>query len=130
MNGFRNRSRSSQVWRYRCVGSRAVRLEVRELWAKAADVWWLAAHIAPRTDWQQFAWQRAEYCQRRSRVRPDIHHVLQEVVDVRRKSKNMHIGLTPSRCSVAQRRKREKASFPRFRRFDIICEWHLSYIQT
>lgn len=63
-------------------------------------------------------------------VRPDIHHVLQEVVDVRRKSKNMHIGLTPSRCSVAQRRKREKASFPRFRRFDIICEWHLSYIQT
>lgn len=63
-------------------------------------------------------------------VRPDIHHVLQEVVDVRRKSKNMHIGLTPSRCSVAQRRKREKASFPRFRRFDIICEWHLLYIQT
>ncbi|HHU8707384.1 TPA: hypothetical protein ACUKJ4_004877 [Escherichia coli] len=53
MNGFRNRSRSSLVWRYRCVGNRAVRLEVRELWAEAADVWWLAAHIAPRTDWQQ-----------------------------------------------------------------------------
>ena len=67
MNGVRNHSRSSQVWRYRCVGNRAVRLEVRELWAEAADVWWLAAHIAPRTDWQQFAWQRAEYCQRRSR---------------------------------------------------------------
>lgn len=50
-------------------------------------------------------------------VRPDIHHVLQEVVDVRRKSKNIHIGLTPSRCSVVQPRKREKASFPRFRRF-------------
>ena len=67
MSGFRNHSRSSQVWRYRCVGNRAVRLEVRELWAEAADVWWLAAHIAPRTDLQQFAWQRAEYCQRRSR---------------------------------------------------------------
>ncbi|MGG6848842.1 UNVERIFIED_CONTAM: hypothetical protein QJA12_25625, partial [Escherichia coli] len=52
MNGFRNRSRNSLVWRYRCVGNRAVRLEVRELWAEAADVWWLAAHIAPRTDWQ------------------------------------------------------------------------------
>ncbi|EHN94175.1 hypothetical protein ESOG_04711 [Escherichia coli E101] len=50
-------------------------------------------------------------------VRPDIHHVLQEVVDVRRKSKNIHIGLTPSRCSVVQPREREKASFPRSRRF-------------
>lgn len=67
MNGFRNRSRSSQVWRWQRAGGRAVTLEVRELWAEATDVWWLAAHIAPRTDWQQFAWQRAEHCQRRSR---------------------------------------------------------------
>ncbi|WP_137469725.1 ANR family transcriptional regulator [Escherichia coli] len=67
MNGFRKCSRSSQVWRYRRVGKRAVRLEVRERWAEAADVWGLAAHIAPRTDWQQFASQRAEHCQRRSR---------------------------------------------------------------
>ncbi|MEE7423784.1 hypothetical protein Q0Q83_21990 [Escherichia marmotae] len=69
MNGFRNSSRNVQVWRYQRAGNRAVRLEIREYWTEAADVWWLAAHIAPRTDWQRFARQRAEYCQQRSRGR-------------------------------------------------------------
>ncbi|MCQ1564509.1 hypothetical protein NOE45_24495, partial [Escherichia coli] len=27
--------------------------------------WLLTARVAPRTDWQQFARQRAEHCQRR-----------------------------------------------------------------
>lgn len=67
MNGFRNRSRSSQVWRWQRAGGRVVILEVSGRWMEAAEAWIRAAHIAPRTDWKQFAWQRAEYCQRRSR---------------------------------------------------------------
>ncbi|EOW4437559.1 hypothetical protein ACOXN6_002604 [Shigella sonnei] len=67
MNGFRNRSRSSQVWRWQRAGGRVVILEVSGRWMEAAEAWIRAVHIAPRTDWQQFAWQRAEYCQRRSR---------------------------------------------------------------
>ena len=65
MNGFRNSSRNGQVWRYQRTGSRAVSLEVREFWMEAADAWLLAARVAPRTDWQQFARQRAERCQLR-----------------------------------------------------------------
>lgn len=67
MNGFRNRSRSSQVWRWQRAGGRAVILEVSGRWMEAAEAWRRAAHIAPRTDWQEFARQRAEHCQRRSR---------------------------------------------------------------
>ncbi|EFI4461783.1 hypothetical protein [Escherichia coli] len=67
MNGFRNRSRSSKVWCWQRAGGRAVILEVSGRGIEAAEAWIRAAHIAPRTDWQQFAWQRAEYCQRRSR---------------------------------------------------------------
>ncbi|HCN8134826.1 hypothetical protein [Escherichia coli] len=67
MNGFRNRSRSSKVWCWQRAGGRAVILEVSGRWIEAAEAWIRAAHIAPRTDWQQFAWQRAEHCQRRSR---------------------------------------------------------------
>ena len=55
MNGFGNHSRGAQVWRYQRTGSRAVSLEVRGFWKEAADVWLLAARVAPRTDWQQFA---------------------------------------------------------------------------
>ncbi|WP_236942598.1 MULTISPECIES: hypothetical protein, partial [unclassified Escherichia] len=45
--------------------SRAVSLEVRGFRKEAAEAWLLAARVAPRTDWQQFARQRAENCQRR-----------------------------------------------------------------
>ncbi|EPC4383194.1 TPA: hypothetical protein ACHLAF_005208 [Escherichia coli] len=69
MNGFRNSSRNGQVWRWQRVGSRAVILEVSGRWMEAAEAWRRAACIAPRTDWQQFAWQRVEYCQRRSRIK-------------------------------------------------------------
>ncbi|EOU9794370.1 hypothetical protein LA060_004750 [Escherichia coli] len=61
MNGFRNSSRNGQVWRWQ----RAVSLEVRGFRKEAAEAWLLAARVAPRTDWQQFARQRAERCQRR-----------------------------------------------------------------
>ncbi|HFF8484682.1 TPA: hypothetical protein ACWSBF_004978, partial [Escherichia coli] len=43
----------------------AVSLEVRGFRKEAAEAWLLAARVAPRTDWQQFARQRAERCQRR-----------------------------------------------------------------
>ncbi|EFE8063050.1 hypothetical protein F2Z75_24440 [Escherichia coli] len=69
MNGFRNSSRNGQVWRWQRAGSRAVILEVSGRWMEAAEAWRRAACIAPRTDWQQFAWKRAEYCQRRSRIK-------------------------------------------------------------
>lgn len=65
MSGFRNHSPDSQVWRYQRTGSRAVSLEVRGFRKEAAEAWLLAARVAPRTDWQQFARQRAEDCQRR-----------------------------------------------------------------
>ncbi|WP_106661458.1 hypothetical protein [Escherichia coli] len=65
MNGFRNSSRNGQVWRYQRAGSRAVSLEVRGFRKEAAEAWLLAACVTPRTDWQQFARQRAERCQRR-----------------------------------------------------------------
>ncbi|EDV1166108.1 hypothetical protein [Escherichia coli] len=61
MDGFRSHSRDAQVWRYQ----RAVSLEVRGFRKEAAEAWLLAARVAPRTDWQQFARQRAERCQRR-----------------------------------------------------------------
>ena len=64
MNGCRNSSRNGQVWRWPRAGSRAVILEVRGLWMKAAEAWQRAAYEAPRTDWQQFARQRAERCHR------------------------------------------------------------------
>ncbi|MGC6612196.1 hypothetical protein ACP0GZ_27420, partial [Escherichia coli] len=32
---------------------------------EAAEAWLQAARVVPRTDWQQFARQRAERCQRR-----------------------------------------------------------------
>lgn len=67
MNGFRNRSRNGQVWRWRRAGGWAVTLEVRGRWMEAAEAWRRAACIAPRTDWQQFARQRAEHCRCRSR---------------------------------------------------------------
>ncbi|EPT7520486.1 hypothetical protein ACVSHZ_004670, partial [Escherichia coli] len=54
MNGFRNSSRNTQVWRWQRAGNRAVRLEVRGLWLEAAEAWRRAACVAPRTDWQQF----------------------------------------------------------------------------
>ncbi|MGV5674573.1 hypothetical protein ACVN3P_24795, partial [Escherichia coli] len=54
-----------QVWRWQRAGSRAVSLEVRGFRKEAAEAWLLAARVAPRTDWQQFARQRAERCQRR-----------------------------------------------------------------
>ncbi|WP_434083933.1 hypothetical protein [Escherichia coli] len=60
MNGFRNSSRNGQVWRWQRAGSRAVSLEVRGFRKEAAEAWLLAARVAPRTDWQQFARQRAE----------------------------------------------------------------------
>ncbi|EJB3947376.1 hypothetical protein MT229_004553 [Escherichia coli] len=65
MNGFRNSSRNGQVWRWQRAGSCAVSLEVRGFRKEAAEAWLLAARVAPRTDWQQFARQRAERCQRR-----------------------------------------------------------------
>ncbi|EIQ4656382.1 hypothetical protein RAL67_004335 [Salmonella enterica] len=65
MNGFRNSSRNTQVWRWQRAGNRAVRLEVRGLWLEAAEAWCRAAHTAPRADWQAFARQRAERCRRR-----------------------------------------------------------------
>ncbi|HFY4991262.1 TPA: hypothetical protein ACIH1H_004672 [Salmonella enterica subsp. enterica serovar Typhimurium] len=67
MNGFRNSSRNGQVWRWQRAGSRAVSLEVRGFRKEAAEAWLLAARVAPRTDWQRFARQRAEHCQRRCR---------------------------------------------------------------
>lgn len=91
MNGFRNRSRSSKVWCWQRAGGRAVILEVSGRWIEAAEAWIRAAHIAPRTDWQQFAWQRQNTASGAAGIRPDIHRVLQEVVDVRRKSKNIHV---------------------------------------
>ncbi|HBD5165940.1 hypothetical protein [Escherichia coli] len=69
MNEFSRNSRNAQVWRYQRSGSRAVRLEVRELWLEAAEAWRRAAWIAPRTDWQLFAGKRAEHCYRRCRGR-------------------------------------------------------------
>ncbi|EEY3113212.1 ANR family transcriptional regulator [Salmonella enterica] len=69
MNGFRNSSRNSQVWRYQRAGNRAVSLEVRGLWMEAAEAWRRAAYVAPRAGWQQFARQRAEHCHRRCRGR-------------------------------------------------------------
>ncbi|EFM2099343.1 TPA: hypothetical protein L1V88_004978 [Escherichia coli] len=69
MNGFRNSSRNGQVWRWQRAGSRAVSLEVRGFRKEAAEAWLLAARVAPRTDWQQFARKRAEHCHRRSRGR-------------------------------------------------------------
>ncbi|ENJ1621779.1 hypothetical protein ACEYZO_004332 [Escherichia coli] len=65
MNGFRNSSRNTRVWRWQRAGNRAVRLEVRGLWLEAAEAWCRAAHTAPRADWQAFAQQRAEHCRRR-----------------------------------------------------------------
>ncbi|WP_096960885.1 ANR family transcriptional regulator [Escherichia coli] len=67
MNGTGRDSQNSGVWRYRQVGCRAVRLEVRGDWPGAAEAWLRAAQSAPRTDWQQFAQQRAERCRRRYR---------------------------------------------------------------
>ncbi|ECI7569196.1 TPA: ANR family transcriptional regulator [Escherichia coli] len=69
MNGFRSHSRDAQGWRYQRTGNRAVSLELRGFWKEAAETWLLAARVAPRTDWQQFARQRAEHCQRRCRGR-------------------------------------------------------------
>ncbi|EFN6235096.1 hypothetical protein FVI09_21735 [Escherichia coli] len=69
MNGFRSHSRDAQVWRYHRAGSRAVSLEVKGFRKEAAEAWLLAACVAPCTDWQQFARQRAEECQRRYRGR-------------------------------------------------------------
>ncbi|EMW3958732.1 hypothetical protein AAE169_004288 [Escherichia coli] len=69
MNGFRNSSRNTQVWRWQRAGNRAVRLEVRGLWLEAAEAWRRAACVAPRTDWQQFARKRAERCRRRCQGR-------------------------------------------------------------
>ncbi|WDB54775.1 hypothetical protein PS037_23375 (plasmid) [Escherichia albertii] len=65
MNGFGNYSRDAQTWRYQRAGSHAVSLEIREFWRETAEAWLLAARAAPRTDWQQFARQRAERCRRR-----------------------------------------------------------------
>ncbi len=65
MNDFRRETRNSHVWRYQRAGSRAVSLEVRGFRKEAAEAWLLAARVAPRTDWRQFARQRAERCQRR-----------------------------------------------------------------
>lgn len=58
MNGTGRDSQNSGVWRYRQVGRRAVRLEVRGDWPGAAEAWLRAAQSAPRTDWQQFARKR------------------------------------------------------------------------
>ena len=69
MNGLRNHSRNAQVWCYQRAGSRAVSLENRGFWKEAAEAWLLTARVAPRTDWQRFARQRAEHCQRRCRGR-------------------------------------------------------------
>ncbi|WHG71774.1 hypothetical protein QDW94_27000 (plasmid) [Escherichia coli] len=69
MNGFRNHSRNAQVWCYQRAGSRAVSLENRGFWKEAAEAWLLTARVAARTDWQRFARQRAEHCQRRCRGR-------------------------------------------------------------
>ncbi|EFS3807069.1 ANR family transcriptional regulator [Escherichia coli] len=69
MDGFRSHSRDAQVWRYQRAGSRAVSLEVRGFRKEAAEAWLQAARVAPRTDWQRFARQRAEHCQRRCRGR-------------------------------------------------------------
>ncbi len=69
MNGFRNSSRNGQVWRWQRAGSRAVSLEVRGFRKEAAEAWLLAARVAPRTDWQQFARKKAEHCHRRCRGR-------------------------------------------------------------
>lgn len=66
MNGFSRNSRNAQVWCYQKAGSRAVRLEVRGFWREASEAWQQAASIAPRTDWQQFARQRAGRCRCRS----------------------------------------------------------------
>ncbi|EFD2403970.1 hypothetical protein CQP65_005413, partial [Escherichia coli] len=49
MNGTGRDSQNSGVWRYRQVGRRAVRLEVRGDWPGAAEAWLRAAQSAPRT---------------------------------------------------------------------------------
>ncbi|EPH4539490.1 ANR family transcriptional regulator [Escherichia coli] len=67
MNGFRRNSRNVQCRNYQQAGGQAVRLEVRGRWQEAARAWRRAAHMASRADWQQFALQRAEHCQRRCR---------------------------------------------------------------
>lgn len=64
MNGFIRISRDDHIWRYQRAGSRAVWLEIRGQWMAAEAAWRRAANIAPRTDWKQFAWRRAEYCYR------------------------------------------------------------------
>ena len=43
MNGFRNSSRNTQVWRWQRAGKRAVSLEIRGLWMEAAEAWRRAA---------------------------------------------------------------------------------------
>ncbi|EEF4437501.1 hypothetical protein L3X88_004109 [Escherichia coli] len=50
MNGFRNSSRNTQVWRWQRAGKRAVSLEIRGLWMEAAEAWRRAACMAPRAD--------------------------------------------------------------------------------
>lgn len=47
MNGFRNSSRNTQVWRWQRAGKRAVSLEIRGLWMEAAEAWRRAACMAP-----------------------------------------------------------------------------------
>ncbi|EKY6398795.1 ANR family transcriptional regulator [Escherichia coli] len=67
MNGLRRSSRNAQSQNYQQAGSQAVRLEVRGRWREAAGAWRRAAQMASRAEWQQFALQRAEHCQRRCR---------------------------------------------------------------
>ncbi len=47
MNGTGRDSQNSGVWRYRQVGRRAVRLEVRGDWPGAAEAWLRAASLLP-----------------------------------------------------------------------------------
>lgn len=67
MNGFGSDQLDGELQCYQRSGSQAVRLEIREFWADAADAWLRAASVAPRTEWLQFAHQRAQLCQQRSR---------------------------------------------------------------
>lgn len=71
MNGLRRNSRNVQCRKYQQAGSQAIRLEVRERWQEAARAWRRAAHMDPRADQQQFALQKAEYCQRRGHYMND-----------------------------------------------------------
>ena len=66
MNRFNSNARDDETEWYRRAGSRAVSLEVMEIWDAAADAWCQAARMAPRADWQQFAQQRARTCLHRS----------------------------------------------------------------